>query len=74
MNQNEVVLKLRIGDLVEYGFGSPKLHKGLISTTRAWWLIKGHVEVNSCIVAIGNITKIITPREKLKDWWKWLDC
>ena len=67
-------MRLRIGDLIEYRLGSPKLKKGLINATRAWWLIRDHVEVNSCIVAIKNITKIVTPREKLKDWWKWLDC
>lgn len=67
-------MRLRIGDLIEYSFGSSKLRKGLIRATRAWWLLKKHVDVNNCIVAIKDITRIITPREKLKDWWKWLDC
>jgi len=67
-------MRLRIGDLIEYRFCSRKLEKGLISATRGWRLLKDHVEVNSCIVAIKGITKIVTPREKLRDWWKWLDC
>ncbi len=68
-------MRLKIGDLIEYRFGSSKLKKGLIlATDRAWYVIKNHVDVNNCITAIKDITRIVTPREKLKDWWKWLDC
>ena len=67
-------MRLRIGDLVEYRFGSPKLERGLVKATdRAWYVIKDHVDINNCIVAVKDVTRIITLREKLKDWWKWLD-
>lgn len=67
-------MKVRIGDLVEFKdlYGKPE--KGLVmGTEKNWWVIKDHVDVNSAIIPVENITKV-TLREKLKNWWKWLDC
>lgn len=68
--------KFRIGDLVEYSWWNkndePVRRIGIIkATSEMFWVINHHLDINNCIID-SRSCKLITKREKLKEWWKYL--
>lgn len=66
--------KLRKGDIVRH----PDYGIGVVVATWAWYLIKGHIDVNfSEDQGTGTITeykkiKLVKKRENVKTWWDYI--
>ena len=66
--------RIRIGDLVEYYYGSSvnpdkrRTRRGLIQgTSRDWYCANGYVDIDNTLTPIKNIVRIVARREKVKD-------
>lgn len=72
------IVKVGLGDLVEVGGGWNMVGIVRADEKTGWWMIRGHVSINDCVVSRREIVRVIKKqcvpakyvRMMQKDWNK----